>query len=83
MNPEDIKYLDKNGVEVKEFNVLKIYHYTARLRRQKCYMYKWVRNVNGYLVGMHLNNADKDSWFSLRSLINPDTGRMDGVEIVQ
>lgn len=35
MKPEDIKYLDKNGVEVKEFNVLKIYHYTARLRRSR------------------------------------------------
>jgi hypothetical protein len=33
---------DKNGIPIHIGDVLKIYHFTAALRRKKYYMYKWV-----------------------------------------
>jgi hypothetical protein len=77
-----MQFYDKNGVEIKEFAVLKIFHYTARLRRKKCYMYKWVKRRNGELVGFHLTD-DSESWFSLRAIANKETGIIQDAEIVQ
>lgn len=76
-----MKLFDKHGTEVKEFAVLKIFHFIGA-RKKKHYMYKWVRNVNGRLVGMHLDSADEDSHFHLRCIANAD-GVMADVEIVQ
>lgn len=38
----DTKTRDKHGREIKIGDVLKVYHFTAALRREKMYMYKQV-----------------------------------------
>lgn len=76
------KIFDKTGREIKEFAVIKIFHFISA-RRKKHYMYKWVRVVDGYLVGMHLANAKHDSWFVLWTLANEETGIISDAEIVQ
>ena len=75
-------FFDKNGIEIREFAVIKVFHFIGA-RKKKHYMYKWVRLVNGHLVGMHLANADPDSWFSFRGMADPKTGIIADVEIVQ
>lgn len=74
--------LDKNGIEIREFAVLKIFHFTGARKKQH-YMYKWVRKVEGHLVGMHLDSDKPGNWFSLRSLANTETGIIANAEIVQ
>lgn len=76
------KLLDKHGREIREFAVLKIFHFVGR-RRKKHFMYKWVRKVDGHLVGRHLTDDQPHSWFSLRSLVDKVTGKIESAEIVQ
>jgi hypothetical protein len=79
-------WYDKNGVEIKEFSVLKMYHFTAALRREKRYMYKWVKKCpidNRFLVAFHLTDENPDSWFNLSSLTHDDENKISGVEVVQ
>lgn len=76
------KIFDKTGKEIKEFAMLKFFHFIGA-RRKKHYMYKWVRVVDGCLVGMHLTNAKLDSWFVLWTLANEETGIISDAEIVQ
>lgn len=47
--------LDKNGVEIEEFDVLKIFHFTGA-RRKKHYMYKVAIMHNGKLYGSHIDS---------------------------
>jgi len=70
-------YYDKNGIEIKEFAILKIYHFYGRTLRNgngHNYMYKWIRlkNSNGKLcwAGYHLTN-NKDQSFWLRAVASP------------
>lgn len=44
---------DKRGVPIREYDVLKLYHFTDR-RTKKHYMYKWVVLDKGRLCGHHL-----------------------------
>lgn len=77
--------LRQSGREIKEFAVLKVYHFTGR-RRKKYYMYKWVRlmEFHGKLrwAAYHLTNANDQSYF-LRAVANKDTRQILGTEIVQ
>lgn len=75
------KILDKKGREIKEFAVIKVFHYTAALRREKVYMYKWVMIKDGELFGMHLTDST-GSGSPLWPLLDEETGRIDA-EIVQ
>jgi len=74
--------LDETGRQICVGDVLKIYHFTARLRREKRYMYKYVSERitagNGeFFKIMHLNE-NGDYYFEA---IN---GRkLNGTEIVQ
>ena len=77
-----MKFYDKHGTEIKEFAVLKIFHFIGT-RKKKHYMYKWVREQGGHLVGMHLTDANPNSWFSLRSIADAETGVIADAEIVQ
>lgn len=52
---------DKYGYPIREYDVLKVYHFTGR-RRKKHYMYKWVRCVNGHLYGSHLHSDKHDGY---------------------
>jgi len=76
------KIFDKKGKEIKEFDVIKIFHFIGA-RRKKHYMYKWVRLVDGVLVGMHLTNANPNSWFVLSNVAHFETGIIEDAEIVQ
>ena len=66
---------DQSGKEIQEFDLLKVFHFTAALRRKKHYMYKFVTVRDGYLFALHLNGTDGGYW--LRK------GVIDGTEIIQ
>lgn len=65
MTPQEIIVKDKNGNEIKEFDVLKVFHFIGK-RRKKHYMYKWVKKdpEYGYLVAHH---PDSLTWRFLLS----------------
>lgn len=72
------KFKDKKGIEIREFSVLKFFHYVGP-RRRKYFMYKWVRKDGNYLVAMHLTNPDGSVW--LKALCDSE-GTID-CEVVQ
>jgi len=79
-------YFDKNGKEIKEFAVLKVFHFIGR-RRKKHFMYKWVRleewDGKLYWVGRHLTEEIKPkSGYFLKATANAERKIM-GSEIVQ
>ncbi len=45
---------DKTGREIKHGDLLKVFHFTNRLRKRKCYMYKLVKDVYSHGI--------KDMW---------------------
>jgi predicted RNA-binding protein (virulence factor B family) len=45
---------DKKGREIKEGDVLRVFHYTSH-RRKRMYMYKFVIIKDGELYALHLN----------------------------
>lgn len=48
-------YRDAHGIEIREFDVLKVFHFIGA-RRKVHYMYKWVRrNSRGELAILHLD----------------------------
>lgn len=83
-------YFDKNGKEIKEFAVLKMFHFKGRNEqgrgRKNYYMYKWVRlyewNGKKYWVAYHLTNGKESSFFNLRAVAN-EKRIINGCEIVQ
>lgn len=82
-------YFDMNGDEIKEFSVIKIFHFMGRNKRgsgrKKYYMYKWVRlnerNGKKYWIALHLANSSGD-YFHLRSIADADR-KLEQTEIVQ
>ena len=84
-------YFDKHGKEIKEFSLLKVFHFKGVNEqgrgRKNYYMYKWVRlrarTENGikYWVALHLEN-DSGDYYHLRS--SADENRiLHDTEIVQ
>ena len=77
-------YFDKNGVEIKEFAVIKVFHFIGR-RKKRHYMYKWVRLVEDkgkkYWYGQHLEDASgffenpKNKWSGYRLGYNANSER--------
>lgn len=52
---------DKHGQAIREFDVLKVFHFTGA-RRKRHYMYKWVRkNDKGELAILHLISPEEPS----------------------
>ncbi len=86
----ELPYFDKNGKEIKEFAVLKVYHFLGVNEqgrgRKHYYMYKWVRlkESSGKLWwhASHLEN-DSHSGYWLRAVADKDTHIIKGTEIVQ
>lgn len=82
-------YFDKNGKQIKEFAVIKIFHFKGVNDQGKgmknYYMYKWVRlkEVNGkkWWTALHLSN-DNCGYFYFRSTANSERFLAD-TEIVQ
>ncbi len=90
----ELPYFDEKGVEIKEFAVLKVFHFIGA-RRKKHYMYKWVRIVEDrgkrYFYAQHLTDAsaffekgitDKWTGYGLRGVANSER-RIIGAEVVQ
>jgi len=84
-------YLDKNGTEIKEFAVLKVYHFkgvNAQGRGRKIYyMYKWVRLKESrgtmWWVARHLQSDKESSYYALKAVVDPKTRMIPDAEIVQ
>lgn len=80
-------YYDENGNEIKELDVIKVFHFIGR-RRKKHYMYKWIwlhENENQrYWVAKHLSSKNPFDFVPLKALDKYPNGRhLKGVEIVQ
>jgi len=79
-------YFDKNGREIKEFAVLKVFHFIGA-RRKKHYMYKWVRlkewDGKLYWIARHLASDGEGEYYHLRTSADPETRILKGTEIVQ
>lgn len=84
-------YFDFKGKEIKEFSVLKVYHFKGVNERGQgrkiYYMYKWVRlkEFSGkmYWVAMHLTTDDPQGYYNLRAVADKETRIIKGTEIVQ
>ena len=76
-------YCDKNGKEIKQFNLFKMLHFLGVNEqgrgRKKYYMYKWIelKESHGKLwfYGNHLNGKEygNDSGFFLKAVANGGT----------
>jgi len=79
-------YYDKNGTEIKEFAVLKIFHFVG-VGKKHHYMYKWVRlkehKGEKYWIAMHLVNDKPSNYYNLRSVADKGTRVIQNAEIVQ
>ena len=84
-------YFDKNGKQIKEFAVLKVYHFKGVNEqgrgRKHYYMYKWVRlkewKGKMYWVAQHLVKDEPESYYHLRSVADKETRIIAGTEIMQ
>lgn len=83
-------YFDKNGKQIKEFAVLKVYHFLGVNEqgrgRKHYYMYKWVRlkefKGKKYWVAWHLTKGDGAS-YNLLAVADKQTRIIADAEIVQ
>lgn len=75
---------DKTGREIMIGDVVKVFHYTARMRRERVYMYKHVTGERVWPSGFtclffsHLSMKDGDGYYEAR-----DGRVLEDVEIVQ
>lgn len=53
---------DKHGNELREFDVVKVYHFTGA-RRKKHYMYKWLIIKQDELYALHLEGNSGDGYW--------------------
>lgn len=67
--------IDEKGKEIQEFDLLKVFHYRAALRRKKCYMFKWVTVKEGYLFALHMDGSGSGYYLH--------KGITEGTEIIQ
>ena len=82
-------YFDEKGKEIKEFSLIKIFHFKGVNEKGKgiknYFMYKWVRlkEFKGkmYWVGLHISD-DSSDYFHLRSIADKNRV-LKGVEVVQ
>ena len=73
--PIEPPFLDKKGNQIKEFDLIKIFHFKGRNSRgngqKNYYLYKWVRieEIAGkrFYVGYHLND-DNSNFFRLAAI---------------
>lgn len=82
----DGKLFDKKGKPIQPYDLLKVYHFTAALRRQKHYMYKHVLGV--VTLGKEKNAAQYLKLSSLSECGHTYHEKLDGrtldrVEIIQ
>ena len=83
-------YFDKKGKQIKEFALLKVYHFLGvndqGRGRKHHYMYKWVKlkEFKGkmYWVALHLTKGD-DGYYNLRAVADKQTRIIPDCEIIQ
>mgnify|MGYP003633966484 CR=1 FL=1 len=69
---------DKNNQEIKEFDLIKIFHFTGQ-RRKKHYTYKHIRkSKEGKLICKHLNECDDGFLYMCLHSLNKND-----IEIIQ
>ena len=49
---------DRLGREIRENDILKVFHYRGALRRKKHFMYKWVLIRDGEYFASHLQSSN-------------------------
>jgi hypothetical protein len=84
-------YFDENGTEIKEFAVVKVFHFkgvnSRGNGRKNYFMYKWIRLVEyegkKYWTARHLENDDERSYYHLRTVADKETRIIKGTKIVQ
>jgi hypothetical protein len=77
------KLYDKKDREIKEFDLIKVYHFTDR-RNRKRYMYKWVKRATaGKLEGWAAFHLSHDNGFFWLAAIAENNGVLPDVEIIQ
>lgn len=87
-------YYDKNGKEIKQFNLIKMFHFKGVNEqgrgRKNYYMYKWIelKESNGKLFyyAWHLNGNEygKDSGFFLKATTSIyENRKIESFEIIQ
>lgn len=73
-------YYDKFGVEIKEFDLIKMFHFKGVNKqgrgRKNYYQYFWVRIKDGFYIGQSLSN-DGSQYFHLRGI-----GRINAEEVI-
>ena len=77
-------YYDKNGIEIEEGDLLKVYHFRHYLRRRKIYMYQvavWREYKGLYMWGGKDYNAEK-AHYNLYAVADKGTGILKGYEII-
>lgn len=83
-------YYDEKGREIKEFAVLKVYHFFGVNEqgrgRKHYYMYKWVRLVESkgqlYWKALHLTECDGEGYW-LKAVADKEARIIKGTNIVQ
>ena len=76
---------DKNGIPILPGDTLKVFHFVGP-RRQKFYMYKYVKSVHPSgkaLEVMHLSLDGSSYWMSLDGRIHADIEIVQGYEGVE
>lgn len=76
----EASYYDKYGVEIKNFDILKVFHFTGVNNqgrgRKHYYVYKWVMLVesNGklYWAALHLDSDKLNRHYWLKAVSNTD-----------
>lgn len=62
---------DKNGVEIEEFDILKVFHFIGA-RRKRHYMYKMAVVREGRLYGSHLYSNENKPDYPLWTLFDSE-----------
>ena len=79
-------YFDKKGKQIKEFALLKFYHFKGVNEqgrgRKHYYMYKLVQIKDGGYCALHLTKNLTDS-FWLKAVANKETRVIEHAEIIQ
>lgn len=79
-------YFDETGREIKEFAVIRVFHFIGA-RRKKHYMYKWVRlkewDGRLYWIAKYLSKDSESGYYHLRTSDNNNDRILKGVMIVQ
>lgn len=77
------KLYDKKDREIREFDLIKVFHFTDH-RNRKRYMYKWVKKMTiGKVEGFAAYHLSHDDGYFWLSAIADELGVLRDIEIIQ